>query len=153
MIPSIANPWVIAGALAGAVGLFAGGTWAGMRWEAGAHQAAVAAAVKAEADRFATVVNDQQEIARHAKKAAESARVDARASDLHARQLRGQLAAVRAAHPPAACGGEAAGDAIGVLADVLERADTRARVLAEYADAARTAGQACERAYDALTRP
>ncbi|MCT9015390.1 DUF2514 family protein, partial [Cupriavidus gilardii] len=32
------------------------------------------------------------------------------------------------------------------------RADRRAGILAEYADAARIAGQACERAYDALSR-
>lgn len=44
-----------------------------------------------------------------------------------------------------------AGDAIGVLADVLGRADRRAGVLADYADAARAAGLKCERDYDALT--
>ena len=40
-----------------------------------------------------------------------------------------------------------------LLADVLGRADARAGVLAAYADEARTAGLACERAYDALTPP
>ena len=44
----------------------------------------------------------------------------------------------------------AAGDAIGVLADVLGRADTRAGILASTADAARIAGLKCERDYDAL---
>lgn len=54
-----------------------------------------------------------------------------------------------------ATGGEcpAAGDAIGVLADVLGRADRRAGVLASVADAARAAGLKCERDYDALTAP
>ena len=47
----------------------------------------------------------------------------------------------------------AAGDAIGVLADVLGRADRRAGILASYADAARAAGLKCERDYDALTAP
>lgn len=42
-----------------------------------------------------------------------------------------------------------AGDAIGVLADVLGRADRRAGVLAAFADAAHAAGAACERDYDA----
>lgn len=46
-----------------------------------------------------------------------------------------------------------AGDAIGVLADVLGRADKRAGVLAAYADTARAAGLKCERDYDALTAP
>ena len=41
------------------------------------------------------------------------------------------------------------GDAIGVLADVLGRADRRAGVLAAFADAAHAAGAACERDYDA----
>lgn len=45
----------------------------------------------------------------------------------------------------------AAGDAIGVLTDVLDRADRRASLLARYADAARIAGLKCERDYDALT--
>ncbi|GAC1457698.1 MAG: hypothetical protein NVSMB70_01660 [Chamaesiphon sp.] len=45
----------------------------------------------------------------------------------------------------------AGGDAIGVLADVLSRADKRAGDLAAYGDASRLAGQECERLYDALT--
>ncbi len=46
----------------------------------------------------------------------------------------------------------AAGDALGVLADVLSRADRRAGVLAAAADAAHAAGAQCEADYDALTR-
>lgn len=46
--------------------------------------------------------------------------------------------------------GAAAGDAIGVCADVLGRADRRASLLAAYADTARAAGLKCERDYDAL---
>lgn len=49
--------------------------------------------------------------------------------------------------------GPAAGDPIGVLADVLARADARAGILADYADRARAAGAQCERNYDALTTP
>jgi len=41
-----------------------------------------------------------------------------------------------------------AGDAIGVLADVLGRADQRAGELADFADRAHAAGLACERDYD-----
>lgn len=43
-------------------------------------------------------------------------------------------------------------DPIGLLVDVLGRADERAGELAEYADRLRIAGIACERTYDALTR-
>ena len=39
-------------------------------------------------------------------------------------------------------------DPIGVLADVLGRADERAGVLADLADRRGIAGRACERAYD-----
>ncbi|WP_081050182.1 DUF2514 family protein [Cupriavidus necator] len=42
---------------------------------------------------------------------------------------------------------QAAGDPIDVLSDVLGRTDARAGELAKYADSARTAAQACERAY------
>jgi vacuolar-type H+-ATPase subunit I/STV1 len=44
---------------------------------------------------------------------------------------------------------EAAGDPIGVLADVLGRADERASLLADLADRRGVAGRACEREYDA----
>ena len=55
------------------------------------------------------------------------------------------------ANPPAAAGSAPAADPLGVLADVLGRADDRAQSLAAYADQARIAGLACERAYDSLT--
>lgn len=45
---------------------------------------------------------------------------------------------------------EATADAIGVLADVLGRADERAGILAAAADQARARGGACERAYDTV---
>lgn len=48
-------------------------------------------------------------------------------------------------------GSTPADDPIGVLADVLGRIDQRAGSLAKYADAARIAGEACERSYDSLT--
>lgn len=98
---------------------------------------------------------EQSRIANEAKEQREQALADARAADAVAGQLRKRVAELspsRASHPAAASGGEAAGDPIGVLADVLSRADRRAGILAEYADAARIAGQACERAYDTLSR-
>lgn len=80
------------------------------------------------------------------------------AADRHAAdQLREQNAVVAKQwrdtlrDSPAVTDREAAADAIGVLADVLGRADRRAGVLASYADAARAAGLKCERDYDAVT--
>ena len=79
----------------------------------------------------------------------------ARASE---RRLREQLdaitqrfGAVHAANAnPAAAGQQPpAGDAIGVLADVLGRCDQRAGILADFADRTHAAGLACERDYDA----
>ena len=53
------------------------------------------------------------------------------------------------ANPAAAGHQPPAGDAIGVLANVLGRADQRAGELADWADRAHAAGLACERDYDA----
>jgi hypothetical protein len=75
---------------------------------------------------------------------------DALAAAGAAAGLRQQLATLRARHPGPAGGGTPAGDAIGVLADVLERADTRARILAAFADESRAAGLACESAYESM---
>lgn len=57
----------------------------------------------------------------------------------------------RPSDPTAAGQCQAATAAVDVLADVLRRADARAGELAAVADAAITAGQACENAYDSLT--
>jgi len=101
-------------------------------------------------------VFEQAEIANAAKKEADKARADARAADAVASRLRRRVdelvATARASDSAAACGSTAAGDPLGVLADVLERADRRAGVLAEALDASYIAGLACERAYDSLVR-
>lgn len=87
------------------------------------------------------------------------ARADAERNRADADGLREQNAAAARrwsdtlGHSPTGAECAAAGDAIGVLADVLGRADRRAGVLAAYADAARTAGLKCERDYDSLKPP
>lgn len=91
-------------------------------------------------------------------KKSEAARADARAADAVSRELRARLATITNASrnpfdPATVSSSPPAGDTIGVLADLLSRADQRAGVLAAYADAARIAGQACERSYDALIPP
>lgn len=85
------------------------------------------------------------------------ARAAAGRADTAAERLSRQLAALRAAdrarQDPAVAGrgpGEPGPDAIGVLADVLGRADTRAGIVERYADAVRIAGATCERYADGL---
>lgn len=47
--------------------------------------------------------------------------------------------------------GKQGSDPIGVLAELLERADARAEEVAGYADRLRVAGESCERIYDGVT--
>lgn len=61
-----------------------------------------------------------------------------------------QRARAQCAGPATADLGTPAGDPIGVLADVLGRADERAGILADLADRRYIAGRACEREYDKL---
>lgn len=143
--------------LAVAAGALAGAYFAGRHHQAKADRAAyqealleaVSLARKEEQRRTLA----QQEIAHDASKQTKAARADAAAASAVADRLRNQLAALRGGgRAPAAGGRPPASDPIGVLADVLERADRRAGDLAAYADAARIAGLACERSYDSLTR-
>lgn len=94
----------------------------------------------------------------HATEAqAQQARADAAIADAAAGRLRERVAALisaarrAAADPAPATAGPPAEDAAGVLADVLGRCIARVRLLATVADDRGTAGQACERSYDALT--
>lgn len=100
--------------------------------------------------------DDQVKIAKDAHEQAESARGDARAADVVAGRLRQRidelLAGGRAAsNSTAACSCTPEHDSNTMLADLFRRADERAGSLAADVDAARVAGIACERAYDALT--
>lgn len=134
----------------GAAGL---GGWAGWDWRDARAQRERAAAVEDALKEEAALRGRMEES--HARTIEELARLRVDRADLDAsgRDLRVRLAgAVAAARAASAAGGETAGDPIGVLADVLGRADERAGVLAGYADEARTAGLACERSYDALVR-
>lgn len=98
----------------------------------------------------------QSEIADAATKTAEAARADARTAGDAADRLRLRVAELLAAgrtpkDPTSASSGAATPDPVGMLADVLDRADKRAGILASYADQARIAGQACVDSYQALT--
>lgn len=163
-----AFPWRAAVALMLGACLFAAG-WTVNGWRLGGQiqqlqtaqakeregrAAALAAASEAARAEEQRRTAEQRGIANAAAKERDQAMADARAAGAVAGRLRqrvAELAVSRASHPAAASRGETAGDPLEVLADVLERADRRAGILAEYADAARIAGQACERAYDTLT--
>lgn len=165
-------PWRAVGAGVLAVGVFATG-WLANGWRLGQQisdlktdrtKAALSAAVdqvkavdraRAEEQRRTTA---QTEIANAATKDLDKARDDARAADDAAGRLRVRvaelLATSRAGKNPTPPGASPpALDPIGMLADVLERADRHAGILATYADQAHIAGVACERAYDTLTAP
>lgn len=125
----------------------------GVRVTAAAEQKARLAAVEAARAEEQRRTAAQMEIANDASNQRDQARVDAAAAASAADGLRKQVAVLVAAGrcPAAVAGSAPAGDPIGVLADVLGRADERAGVLASIADERGIAGRACERAYDALS--
>lgn len=117
------------------------------KWDAQTTETARLAAKETQRRLDAQEVNQRahdQELA--------AAQRDAAGARLAADRLRSQLSAFVAASrdPAAGVNGAPTADPIGVLADVLGRADKRAGVLAAYADAARAAGLQCERNYDSL---
>jgi len=130
------------------------------RWDAARAQEAAAAVAASEHARKVeqTRAADIERITHDAALQADAARADADRALAARDGLRKQLDAyVAASHraagnPGAATGSPPAGDALDLLSDVLGRADERAGELAAAVDAARVAGQACERAYDSLTR-
>ena len=98
--------------------------------------------------------------AQHAEHIAdlERARADAAAAADAGQRLRDRIAAItatcgRAASDPGPASGSAPAVATAdLLADVQRRLGEAAQGIAAHADAARAAGLACERSYDALTR-
>lgn len=110
--------------------------------------AAVSAARTEEQRRTAA----QSENAKNANQQRTAALADAFAARAAAGSLQQRVDQLVAAarHSATSAGSPATGDTLGLLVDVLGRADQRAGELAEYADRARIAGQQCERDYDAL---
>lgn len=115
-----------------------------------------AKALQAVLEQEARWAADQERNARETATKIKAANADAASARRASDGLRKRIATLvsdareRAANPGAQSAIEATADPIGVLADVLGRADERAGILAEYADKARIAGQSCERDYDAL---
>lgn len=119
-------------------------------------------AAQAEAQRNAREEEERRrrehdEIANEAAERIRQAQADAARAAVAAGKLRAHVAALAAscgaaAHPPIAAGSAPASGPGLLLADLFQRIDDRAGELARYADAAREAGRACERAYEALRR-
>lgn len=118
------------------------------RWDQARAQAAVDAQL--ESARRWTANQETERVANLAR-----ARADAdarRAADVRLRDIARNYAAQPAADDPTAATERApVAERCAVLADVLGQVDDLAGELAQAADAARIAGQACERAYDSLT--
>lgn len=128
--------------------------WASKLAAAAEAARAGALAARLEEQRRVTAL---QEALDAAELEARRERADRAIADAAAGSLRERIAALvtasrfAARNPGLALGGTPAGDAAGMLADVLGRCEARVRVLAGVADERGRAGQLCERAYDALT--
>ena len=85
------------------------------------------------------------------KAAADDAAVAASSADSLQRQVDKLLASRASCNTRIAEGGKTISDLTTMLADLRRRADERAGELARIADESRIAGQACERAYDAIS--
>lgn len=123
------------------------------------------AVTEAAAARETALVADAQETARRlqvqkgitdaAQQKAKALAADVDRARNAEQRLLDKLAAIKAdagaANPTAPGGGQATETTTGMLADMLGKCVRRYRGLAEYADAARDAGQACEASYEALT--
>lgn len=111
------------------------------------------AEARAEEQRRTAEVQKAADEAHHAL---ERARADAAAADAAGQRLRERIAALTTAcragpgGAGAATPGTPADPAADLLADVQRRLDEAADGIAAHADAARAAGAACERAYDAV---
>lgn len=120
---------------------------------AAAERAASAAEAQAESSRRLKAVQEAADAAQlKAKENRDAADRARRAHDGVLERISALQADSRPADPAVADKCKAAIEASDMLADVLRRADARAGELAAYADAAATAGAACERAYDSLTK-
>ena len=157
--------WHAAAAALVAAAVGTAGGWKARGWVADQQAAESAAAIatqREQAMHTALVettrrLTAQQEAARAAAQQARQARADAADAAGAAERLRQRAAELAAGagacDPTAAAGGPAASAPGLVLADMLGRLEARGRELAAALDAASTAGEACERSYEALTAP
>jgi hypothetical protein len=128
--------------------------YAAAQAQAAKEQAEAAAKAQAETDRRTRAIMEAADAATIQSQADRAAAGRARAA---VDRLRAAVAAhapdAGASGPAAAPGGTSAPGTAVLSADLLGRCGERVVELAGFADAARTAGAACERAYQALTAP
>lgn len=129
------------------------------KWQAAQIEAEAVARQQEAANRAETArrYEQQQEAINAAYKELEAARRDAAAAAATGQRLRAQIASLtascRSSSDPGTAATGATTDATGaLLADVQRRLGESTEAIARYADEARTAGLACERSYDALTK-
>jgi hypothetical protein len=148
-------------AVAALMAMSAAAAW---QWQANAYGKQIADIRTAQAEALATAqaqarAEEQRRqieiegIRRDAQDHIAQAAADAAAADAHAvglQQLADKLARRPASCPSAAAGSETADPARLLLADLFRRADEIAGDMAAYADGARIAGEACERAADSV---
>lgn len=132
------------------------------QWDADRATAMQAAIIDQQANAAETArrLAAQQEINNATTAQLNRARADADAARSAGDRLRAQLAAYVSAHrgdasshPAPEPAGPPASAPVDLLADMFRDSDEAAGILAAALDAARAAGLACERAYDALTGP
>lgn len=131
---------------------YTGGRWQQYRQDETERKADLVEAVQQVQAEYERQTKAQTEIVNDATQKAEQARIAAHTANAASVRLRQRIAALASTNPPATTSSAPAGDPIGVLADVLGRIDQRAGELAAYGDSARIAGQACELAYESLTK-
>lgn len=117
--------------------------------DAAAREAALAASLQAQTQ----TLSQQNKAATDAKAKIDMARTDAGRADRAVQRVRKQTTATAAATAAAAAAGDCAPAVAtaSVQADMLAGILERYRDVAEYADAAGAAGEACADSYDALT--
>ncbi|MCX9034762.1 DUF2514 domain-containing protein [Citrobacter portucalensis] len=125
-----------------------------------ADKAAQLAQEKEQRDEERRRQTKTEEIVRNAETEKQNALAEAAAANDVAGRLRGELAGIRRQFATSETGKlsanvasrQTAAEAINMLADLYEESDRRAGEIAQYADAAVSAGSVCERTYDAVTR-
>lgn len=137
-------------ALLAAVWQWREATAEGARADRATEQLAAVQRARTEESRRAVRLQEAQDAEHLARQAAQRDAAAARAAADGLRRSAADFACVPS-DTGSAAGGPPAGPGPRVLPDVLGELAARADRLAEQADAARIAGQLCERAYDALT--
>ncbi|BDN97286.1 TPA: DUF2514 family protein [Citrobacter braakii] len=115
---------------------------------------------KAQRDEELRRKKESEEIVEHAEQERKKTLADVAAADAVAEQLRGTIASIRKQLATSetsrlsanVASRQTAAETASMFADLYEESDRRAGEIAEYADAAASAGAVCEMTYSAMTR-